>query len=214
MPQQKRMDEAPERRYEDTVQPSNPPNSVVGPAVRRTAVFTYVGILIATFAIVALAFLYFAARDEQQSVLAGNAPEPTALGTSGERMPREGAPGGFDPAPDFDSTRAELEFRGAGESPQGPMPGLGTAAPLTRVGAIRDESPQAIAGRRVELENVEVDRAEGGTFWVRDGDTRIAVVAPGDVPTVRAGQRVDLTGTVEQDGTNDVRIRASRIDVR
>jgi hypothetical protein len=57
---------------------------------------------------------------------------------------------------------------------------------------------------------VQVERADGDTFWVRSGDRSVAVVAPGGMPTVRAGQRVDITGARESNG----RIRASRIDVK
>ena len=71
----------------------------------------------------------------------------------------------------------------------------------------------ATAGRAIELENVLVERADGDTFQVRDGNDTATVVTSGGMPTVRAGQRVDVTGTVEQAGS-DLRIRASRIDVK
>ena len=60
------------------------------------------------------------------------------------------------------------------------------------------------------MDDVKVERAEGDTFWVRSGDRSVAVMAPGGMPTVKAGQRVDITGTRESSG----RIRATRIDVK
>lgn len=207
MPQHDPYDGA-EHRYDETLEPQNPPNSVLRPAVRRTAVWTYVGVIAAVFILVGAALVFWTASDRS---LRDDTVEPSAVGTSGERMPRDGAPGGFEPAPKPGSTRSEIEYRGGGEQPQGPMPGLST--PLTRLEAMRDQSPQSLAGRRIELRGVEVERAEGNTFQVRDGGDRATVVAPGTTPTVQAGQRVDVVGTLEQDDTG-VRIRASRIDVR
>ena len=84
------------------------------------------------------------------------------------------------------------------------MPGLS---------GLRNESTETARGRTLELRNVEVERAEGNTFWVRDGDDRASVITSGGMPTVRAGQRVDVTGTIESGG-DDVRIRATRVDVK
>lgn len=185
--------------------PGNPPNAVVNPDVRRTAVRTYVGIIVGFFAVVGAALLFWVATgagpldDEQQGF------DPSAIGTSGDRMPREDTPGGFDPTPRPDSTESELEFRGAGEPAAGPTPPLGDL----------NDSPDTSAdsGTTIELRNVEVERAEGSTFWIRDGNRRFSVVTSGDSPTVRAGQRVDVTGTIEA-GANETQIRATRIDVR
>jgi hypothetical protein len=129
-------------------------------------------------------------------------------------MPREGTPGGFDPAGRFGDTRDEIEFRGGGESPQGPNPGLGTTAAVTRLDALTGDSARSMAGRRVKVEDVEVEKADGPAFWIRDGDASVAVQAAGGSPTVRAGQHVDVEGTVEAAGNETVRIRASRIDVK
>ena len=194
--------ETPERRYDETVSPSNPPNAVVRPEARRTAVWTYLGILVGFFLVVGGAMLFWAGRPGPAADDARI--DADAVGTSGERMPRESTPGGFDPAPEPGSTAAELEFRGAGETPQGPMPGLS---------GLRNQSSAAARGRTIELRDVEVERAEGNTFWVRDGDDRASVITAGGMPTVRTGQRVDVTGTIESDG-DDVRIRATRIDVK
>jgi hypothetical protein len=203
MPQQRNGYDGSERRYDETVAPSNPPSAVVQPEARRTALRTYLGILVGFFLVVGGALLFWA----------GNRPGPAAddaridadaVGTSGERMPRESTPGGFDPSPEPGSTAAELEFRGAGEPRQGPMPGLR---------GLKNQSSDAARGRTIELRDVEVERADGNTFWVRDGDDRASVVTAGGMPTVRAGQRVDVTGTLEAGG-GDVRIRATRIQVK
>ena len=176
MPHQGTSGEPPERRYDETVAPQNPPNSVTRPAVRRAAVTTYLGGIIVVFLLAAGAFVYFTVIDKPGGT--GNAGDPTAVGTSGERMPREGTPGGFDPAPGFKNTGDELEYRGG-------------------------------ARQQIQLDDVQVERADGDMFWVRNGDRSMAVVAPGGMPTVKAGQRIDVTGTMQPDG----RLRASRIDV-
>src|SRR5688500_9197150 len=174
MPQQGTSGESPEQGYGETVAPQNPPNSVVRPAVRRRALVTVLGGIIVMFVIVAGAFVYFTASDEPGG--SRNPTDPTAVGTSGERMPREGTPGGFDTDPSFGSTRDELKYRGDTTG-------------------------------RVELDDVQVERTEGDAFWVRSGNRSVAVIAPGGMPTVKAGQRVDITGTTESNG----RIRATRI---
>lgn len=176
MPQQGTSGIPPEREYDETVAPQNPPNSVARPAVRRATVATFVGGIVIAFMLAAGAFVYFTAIDRGDGT---DITDPSAVGTSGERLPREETPGGFDPAPSFDSTGDELEYRG------------GTANTVT-------------------LEGVEVELADGATFWVRDGDRSVQVTAPGGMPTVRPGQRVDITGTKDRDGN----IRASRIDVK
>jgi hypothetical protein len=78
---------------------------------------------------------------------------------------------------------------------------------------LRNQSSDAARGRTIELRDVEVERADGNTFWVRDGDDRASVLTGGGMPTVRAGQRVDVTGTIESGG-DAVRIRATRIEVK
>ena len=210
MPQQP-MDDRGERRQSvpgdrverhETEAPSNPPNALLRPAVRRTALWTYLGIIVAFFLVVGGALIFLTGTGFSPD--GDDRTDPSAVGTSGDRMPRENTPGGFDPGPSGGGTRSELEHRGAGEPPQGPMPGLR---------GLRNQSADAIAGRRIELENVEVERANGGTFWIRDGDERAAVITAGGMPTVRAGQRVDVNGTLERSG-NEIRIRATRIDVK
>jgi hypothetical protein len=176
MPQQGTSGIPPERDYAETVAPQNPPNAVLRPDVRRGWRWSFLGAAIVAFVIAAGAFAFWTAVDHRDDA---GAADPSAVGTSGERLPREGTPGGFDPAPSFEKTSDELRFRG------------GTSD-------------------SVKLEGVEVELADGDTFWVRDGNTSIAVVAPGGMPTVRTGQRVDITGTKDASGN----VRASRIDVR
>ena len=191
----------------ETRQPENPPNSVLNPEVRRTAVWTYLGIIAAVFVLAGGALLYWMAADPEGRP---SGSEPSAIGTSGEQMPREDTPGGFDPQPGFDETTDELEHRGGGADSLGTTPGVGD--PVSDLSVFGDESA-SLAGRRAELDDVEVERSEGGTFVVHEGGDRVTVVAPGNSPTVRAGQRVNIVGVVEQDG-GQTRIRASRIDVR
>jgi hypothetical protein len=193
-------------RYE-TRQPENPPNSVLHPEVRRTAVWTYLGIIAAVFVLAGGALLYWMAADPEGRQ---SGPEPSAIGTSGDRMPEEDTSGGFDPQPGFDETTDELDHRGGDPDSHGSAPALGE--PVSDLSVFSDESA-SLAGRRAELDDVEVERSEGGTFVVHERGARVTVVAPGNSPTVRAGQRVNVVGVVEQDG-GQTRIRASRIDVR
>jgi hypothetical protein len=191
-------------QYEETTAPQNPPNSMVNPTARTTWWGSSVGILAIVFLIVVAGFGWVLVQRELGK--GGRTPDSETIGTSG--AVRDTGPGGFDPTPEPRSTRDELEFRGVGERPQGPMPGLNHDG-ITDAGAVKN----APAGSRVRLMNVAVDRADGDTFWIRAGDTTLAVVAPGGTPTVRAGQQVNVTGTIEATGETR-RIRASRIDVK
>jgi hypothetical protein len=200
-------------QYSETTDPRNPPNSVLRPAARRSALWTYVGGIAAVFLIVAAVLAYRlvtgAGGDSELDVT-----QPSITGTSGDDNADPDSPGGFDPAPEPDSTRDEIEFRGGGTEPQGPMPGLSTSTPLTELGAMVEEPPQSVAGRRIDVQDVEVESVQGSTLMVRDGDARVSVVAPGGTPEARAGQRVNVSGTVEPDGRGRARIRATRVDVR
>ena len=214
MPHQDYRDDEPARRYDETVEPQNPPNSIVQPAARRAAVTTFVGGIALFFVIATAAFLIWSASGERTASEGAVQTDPSAVGTSGERMPRENTPGGFDPAGRPGNTQDEIEFKGGGERPQGPNPGLGTTAAVTRLDALTGDSARTMTGRRVKLEDVEVEKADGPAFWIRDGDASVAVQAAGGAPTVKAGQHVNVEGTVEAAGNETVRIRASRIDVR
>jgi len=208
MPQQPLDPRDAEQQYAETTAPDNPPNSVLRPAVRRTAVWTYVGLLVVFFLIVGAAFLFWTVAGPR--VDGDDRTDASAVGTSGERLPREGTPGGFDPAPRSSSTEREIESRGGTLSQPGAP--QGTEA-ITSLQALREQNPQALAGRRIDLDDVQVERADGGSFSVRQGDERATVVTAGGAPTVQAGQTVDLSGTLEATGTS-ARIRATRIEVK
>ena len=169
--------------YEETVAPENPPNAMVNREARKHWLASSVGVVAILCLIFAAGFAWILVQRELGNGRADSA-IGEAEGTSGEHQAREDTPGGFDPAPRPSSTRDELEYRG-----------------------------DLSAGSRVSLKDVTVDRAEGEMFWVRRGNETIAVVASGGTPTVRAGQRVNVTGTMEESGDSK-RIRASRIDVR
>jgi hypothetical protein len=108
------------------------------------------------------------------------------------------APRDRDPQQKFESTSDELKNRGGDET-------------VTRLSDIT-RNQQAVSGRRVELKDVEVESANGNTFWVKAGADKIAVVAPTGTPALKGGQRVALSGRVDvTDG--QVRINATRVDV-
>ena len=193
-------------QYKETTAPQNPPESMVRPEARSAWLLSSVGIVVTVAVIVGAALVFMTARralDDEPVIR----PEPTTIGTSGERQPREGTAGGFNPSPRPGSTKEELELRGAGEGPQG----LGLTGPVTRLTDVA--AAAQTSGQRVEIRDVQVDHAEGSTFWIRDGNTTVMVVTAGGVPTVKAGQNVDVAGTIEGSGAN-ARIRASRIDVK
>lgn len=170
----------------------NPPDSVVNPRVRRTALWLYVGPIVAFFVLAGIALFYWSTRPERSAEQAAEREVPRAEGTAGSTTP-----GGFEPQPAPRSTRDEIENRGG--------------AVLTELGAALDE-PGAV-GRRIEVSEVEVERVDGPRlFWVRDGNVRVAVTAPANSPELRAGQRADIIGVVERrDGARH--IRATRVSV-
>ncbi len=206
MPERPNLD--PERRSE-TTDPANPPNSVLQPAARSSAVRTYVGGIAAVFLIVAAVFAYWSVTDRGGDSELDR--EPSTVGTAGSDNSAEESPGGFDPVPEHDSTRDELEFRGATETAEGPA-GLSTAEPLTELGGMLEERPQDVAGRRIDVQDVDVESAEGNTFVIRDGEARASVI--GSSTAVRPGQQVNVSGTVEPDGSGSSRIRATRVVVK
>ena len=181
-------------QYEETTAPQNPPNAIVNPEARTGWLASSVGVLAIVFLIVGAAFTWVMVQRELGK--GGRQPESAPVGTSGTEIRRDSSPGGFNPTPRPSDTREELEFRGGSDS----------------ISSARDLE-NAAAGSPVTLTGVAVDRTEGNTFWVRAGDDSVAVVVPGGTPTVRAGQRVNVSGTVETSG-NAKRIRASRIDVK
>ena len=188
--------DASDPQYEETTAPQNPPGSMVRPEARRRWLASSVGTVVLIVAVIAAAFIWVVVERNL-----GGGPlhrsDPRAIGTVGtqdERLHDERSPGGFNPTPRADSTADELRLRGSNQT---------TIAKL----------PDATAGSHVNLSDVRVAQAGGDTFTIRDGDAAATVVVPGGMPTVRAGQRVNVSGTLEATGTTP-RIRASRIDVR
>jgi hypothetical protein len=184
--------------YEETTAPQNPPNSVVGPEERTGWLLSSVGTLVLVFLVIGGAFAWVLVQRE----LGKGGRTPDAIGTSGVR---DQSPGGFNPEPSHDSVGDELKFRGNPTQTSTP----GSSADITQPGDVAG----APAGARVSLRNVFVDRVDGGTFWIRSGDATVLIAAPGGIPTVRAGQLVNVSGTIETAGLT-TRIRASRIDVK
>jgi hypothetical protein len=187
-------------RYEDTMDPRNPPNSVVNPRTQRAALRVYLLPLVAFFLVAGLGLIYWANRSPVTT------DSPAEIGTTGEgqdvvgeRGNREDTPGGFDPAARPGSTAEEIEFRGGG-------------APLNELGSALEDEPRTVIGRRIDVRDVTVAEVrDAGQFWVQDGNAKVAVSAPGSGPAVQAGHRVNLSGVVEGDGQGGVRIRASRV---
>jgi hypothetical protein len=193
-------------RNPDPNAPQNPPNSVVNRDVRRTALRTYVGPIIALFLIVGLVLLYWASRppaaDREANQIERD--DPNVEGTAGERNPGGATPsgvdtqaGGHEPQRTPESTREEIEHRG------------GDA--VTELGELLDEGARGELGRRVEIADVDVERVDSPTsFWVADGNARVQVVASQGGLAVRQGQQVHITGVAERSG-NSIRIRASKV---
>jgi hypothetical protein len=188
-------------QYEETTDPKNPPNSVLDPQARRATVTTFLGGIVVFFLIVGAALVYWNASTRRIDPDPGlrDAERGGEVGTGGDR---DDSPGGFDPAPRPDSPQDELDDRGNIGAP--------SPRPFTELSALLEDKPGTTVGRRVDLNDVDVASAEPGRFWIHDGNTRVEVVAP-DVRSVRAGQSVDLTGTIESDGADGIRIRAERV---
>jgi len=174
--------------------PRNPPNSLLQPETRRTALASYLGPVIALFVVAGIAFLYWANRgpttpDERNE---------DTVGTSGDSTP-----GGFEPEPRLDDTRDELANRGAGTSDTALEPTLNS---VRQVISSREQ------GKRVSLENVEVaDVGPGNQYWVREDDSRLAVIAPDGSRAFKRGDRVHVTGVIELHNGAPV-VRATRVE--
>ena len=110
--------------------------------------------------------------------------------------------GGFDPHPQPNDARDEIKFRG------------GDLAPITSVSDLSSVNAETMSGRRVQMDDATVDSESGTTIWVRDGDRKFAVVAPQGTPSVKAGAKIAVSGTIEADGNGAPRIIADRIQVK
>jgi hypothetical protein len=189
------MAEAPRDR--DPNSPKNPPEAVLNPTVRRAAVWTFLPPLIIFFAGAAILLFYFRGAPPAEEREAATIPR--AEGTTGEAAPRAETPGGHNPDRVPSSTRDEINQR-AGRS-------------LDELGAVFAEGGRTSIGKRVELQELDVERVDSPTlFWVRDGNIRAAVVLPAGHAPLKAGQKVNIAGTVERGG-DTLQIRASRVDV-
>ncbi len=181
--------------YEETTWPKNPPDLMVNPHARTVWLASSLGVVVVIVLLVAgMLGWVLVQRNLGEGPLRPSDP-PQALGTSGT-LAQERSPGGFNPNPVFRTTEAELRFRGAGRT-------------ITRLGRV----DRASAGARVNLSEVRVDSVDAEGFTIRDNNATARVVTPGGMPTVRTGQRVDVSGTIEAGG-DTTWIRASRIDVR
>jgi hypothetical protein len=109
-------------QYEETTAPQNPPNSIVRPSARTGWLASSFGTLLIVFVIVAAVFTWVFVRRELGKD-ANVAPGPQIIGTSGEG--KATTPGGFNPAPEPNSTREELKSRGAEDPKQASPSELG-----------------------------------------------------------------------------------------
>lgn len=184
---------------DETVDPRNPPNSVLAPEVRTATVTTFVGGLVVFFLIVGAALVYWNVSNRRIDPDPGrrDAGAEREIGTAGGRT--EGG-GSADPSPG--ATAGEIEFRG------------GAAGVPTELGSILEGPPAQAIGKRVTFHDVDVAATEAGSFWIHDGNARVHVLPPPGTAAVRGGQVVDVSGVVESDGQGGVRIRADRVVVR
>ena len=192
-------------RYE-TVDPHNPPRSVMPTDTRKAGAAGVVGMWyylgpIALIAIVIGVAVFFWARDA--------APPEDAVSAIGTVGDDERTPGGGDPGRRPDSTRDEVERRGGDLG--APADAAGAAGTVTNLSALFAQDARSMSGRRVAVQNVAVvDARDAKQFWIQDGDAKVAVVAPSNSPELRAGMHVSVSGTVEADGQG-VRIRATEV---
>ena len=191
--------------------PRFPPYSVTRPAVRRSAVITYVGGITLLFVVVGFGMLYWMTRDKDRV----DPSMPQAVGTVGSAQGgHQGSPGGSDPEKRPNSTRDEIERRGGTGAAQGSTPALREGAALTEIGDLFKQPPAAVAGQPVDVRDAEVESGDGAAFWIRDGDARVAVVAAAASVRVSPGNKVDVKGVAEPDGRGGVRVRAQQVQTR
>jgi len=181
-------------RDNDTTNPKNPPQAVLSKSARRAAVWSYFVPVVALFAVIGVALLYWSTRTPYSEADGTDRPE---IGTVGRED------GGFNPQPRPDNARDEIKFRG------------GDLAPITDVTALRDVNAASMAGRRVELDEVKVDSVSGNVLWVHDGDRKYAIVTPdAAASSVKAGATVSVRGRVEPGDQGAPRIVADQIQVK
>jgi hypothetical protein len=190
-----------DREPEELNDPKNPPQSVLKPEVRRAALMSYLGPVVALFAVVGIVLIYWSNRGPVSSDVQR---QRDAVGTIGS------SPGGTDRTPRFRTTDDELRYRGADKSGRAET---GRVDPTAEPKLDSVRSIEA-AGRRVEIDNAEVVSMDGSVMWIIDGDTRIAVLVPEGGKPMKSGARVRVTGTTEIDPQGNLRIRASGIETK
>ena len=184
---------------EELTDPHNPPHSLLRPQARSAALWSYLGPVVAFFAVAGIALFYWASRGPSND---RTVDDDQAIGTVGRQLP-----GGFDPQPEFSSAREEIEHRGG--TAESTAPPASTAA-VTTISSVLTTDPNM--PQRVRLEDVTVDRVDGGTFWVKQGESRIAVVGPRDGRSPAQGDEVTVHGMTERDDSGAIRIRADRFE--
>jgi len=183
-------------RNQDPYSRQDPPASVTNQRVRRYALRTFLLPIALFFAGIALVLAYWTLSSPESGQQRG---EPRAEATTGtERVgSRERTPGGFNPYTTPQQTKEEIAQRGG--------------RTITELGEVLEEGGRGVLGLRVDLRDIDVERVESPTlFWIRDGNARVAVNAVSGAQ-VKAGQTVNVVGTVERHG-NSMRIRASRVE--
>ena len=189
---EQRSDDAP-RRYEETTQPQNPPNSVLNKDARRAAVWSYFVPVVILFVVIGAALVYWS---NQPAPSRSARADRTEIGTIGR------TDGGSQPEPPLGNPRDEIKYRG------------GDLSPITRVDELRDLDARQMTDRRVSIDDAEVDSASGSTLWIRDDDRKVAVIAPAGMPAVKPGTKVSITGHLAADSKGAPQIVADRIQAK
>src|SRR5215217_6319149 len=140
---EQRSDDTP-RRYEETTQPQNPPNSVLNKDTRRAAVLSYFVPVVVLFVVIGIALVYWS---NQPSRSESGDRDRAEIGTTGS------TDGGSQPEPRPDNPRDEINYRGQDLSP------------ITRVSELRDIDARQMSDRRVSIAEAEVDSATGTMLW-------------------------------------------------
>jgi hypothetical protein len=181
------------RRYEETSQPQNPPNSVLSKDARRGVVLSYFVPVVVLFAVVGLGLVYWANRPEGAGT---SAPDRSEVGTVGR------TDGGFQPDPKPGSVSKEIDYRGDDLSP------------IIRVEDLDNVDGREMAGRRVAIGEAEVESVSGNTLWVKGNDRKVAVIIPQAAQSVKAGDKVSISGRLAADANGAAQISAERVQVK
>lgn len=187
-----RSDDAP-RRYDETTQPQNPPNSVLNRDARRAAVLSYFVPVVLLFAVIGIALVYWS---NQPGPSRSDARDRAEVGTVGR------TDGGSQPEPKANNPRDEINYRGE------------DLVPISRVSELRDVDARQMTGRRVSIAEAEVDSANGNVLWIRDDDRKFAVMAPEGTPAFTAGAKVSITGHIAADSNGTPQIVADRVQAK